>query len=96
MRVLHFYKSYLPDSLGGVERFINQLAISSSSLNVDSEILALSSKKGKQIIKIDNHTVYCFSSNFEIASTPFSLSAFICFKRLMQKADIILQYPCMV
>jgi len=89
MKVLHFYKTYLPDSVGGVEQVISQIALSSASLGVDTEVLALSPTMVDRTIKIDNHCVHRCRSNFEIASTPFSVSAFLRFRQLAQEADII-------
>lgn len=89
MKVLHFYKTYLPESVGGVEQVISQIALSSASLDVDTEILALSPTMVKRTIKIDNHYVHRCRSNFEIASTPFSVSAFLRFRQLAKEADII-------
>ena len=89
MKVLHFYKAYLPDSVGGVEQVISQLINSTSSLGVVSEVLTLSSKIVEKTIKIDNHYVHRCRSNFEVASTPFSVSSFLKFRQLVKKADII-------
>jgi len=89
LKVLHFYKTYLPDSVGGVEQVINQIALSSTSLEVDTEVLALSPTMVERTIKIDNHYVHRCRSNFEIASTPFSVSAFLRFRQLAKEADII-------
>ena len=89
MKVLHFYKTYLPDSVGGVEQVISQIALSSASLGVDTEVLALSPTMVERTIKIDNHYVHRCRSNFEIASTPFSVSAFLRFRQLAKEADII-------
>ena len=89
MKVLHFYKTYLPGSVGGVEQAINQIALSSTSFGIETEVLALSSTMVERTIKIDNHYVHRCCSNFEIASTPFSVSVFLRFKRLAKDADII-------
>jgi rhamnosyl/mannosyltransferase len=89
MKVLHFYKAYLPDSIGGVEQVISQIALSSVSLGIDTEVLALSPTMVERTIKIGDHYVHRCRSNFEIASTPFSASAFLRFRRLAKKADII-------
>jgi rhamnosyl/mannosyltransferase len=89
MKVLHFYKTYLPDSIGGVEQVINQIALSSTSLMVDTEVLTLSPTMVERTIKINNHYVHRCKSNFEIASTPFSASAFLRFRQLAKEADVI-------
>ncbi len=89
MKVLHFYKTYLPDTIGGVAQVINQLAKGTKKLGVHHEILSLSPSKNKKTITIDGHLVHQSHTNFEIASTPFSFSAFSQFKKLAKQADII-------
>ncbi|MEW4983457.1 MAG: glycosyltransferase family 4 protein [Cycloclasticus sp.] len=89
MKVLHFYKTYLPDTIGGVEQVINQLVRGTEPHGCDSEVLVLSPSKVDRVVEVDGHKVYRCKSNFEIASTPFSISAFYRFRQLAKKADII-------
>ena len=89
MKVLHFYKTYLPDTIGGVEQVISQMILSGASLGIKHEVLTLSPIMVERTIKIDNYYVHRCRSNFEIASTPFSVSAFLRFKQLAKEADII-------
>lgn len=94
MKVLNFYKTYLPDSIGGAEQVINQIARGVEKFGISAEVLALSSKKVKRAVKVNGHLVHRCKSNFEIASTPFSASAIFRFKQLAKKADIIhYHYP---
>ncbi|ELI7923212.1 glycosyltransferase family 4 protein [Yersinia enterocolitica] len=89
MKVLHFYKTYYPDSFGGVEQVIFQLCEGGKNRGIDSTVLSLS-KRGSIINKkIGTHTVYCSPVNFEAASTPFSFQAIKDFKKLAQQSDII-------
>jgi len=89
MKVLHFYKTYLPDTIGGVEQVINQLIRKTGELGVEHEVLALTPGKNEETVTVDGHVVHRCRTHFEIASTPFSLSAFSKFNRLAKKADII-------
>ena len=89
MKVLHLYKSYLPETVGGVEQVIFQIISGTTLLGVKSEVLSLSSKAVERTIKFENHTVHRCRADIEIASTPFSLSAFFRFYRLAKKADVI-------
>ncbi|AJJ64255.1 glycosyltransferase family 4 protein [Yersinia aldovae] len=89
LKVLHFYKTYYPDSFGGVEQVIFQLCEGGGSRDIDSTVLSLS-KRGSIINKkIGSHTVYCSPVNFEAASTPFSFQALKDFKELANQADVI-------
>ena len=42
MKVLHFYKTYFPDTVGGIEQVIYQIARGTTSLGVTTEVLSLS------------------------------------------------------
>ncbi|MDM3326706.1 glycosyltransferase family 4 protein [Citrobacter sp. Cb130] len=94
MKVLHFYKTYYPDTFGGIEQVIYQLSESAVKYNVESTVLSLS-KRGdidNQLIGVQR--VFYAKTNFEVASTPFSLSCIKKFKELAKQADIIhYHYP---
>ncbi len=89
MKVLHFYKTYLPDTIGGTEQVINQIARSTACLGVTTEVLSLSPKKVKRTVEVDNHKVHRCRSNFTLASTPVSVSALLRFHQLAKEADLI-------
>ena len=89
MKVLHFYKTYLPDTIGGLEQSINQLARATANLGVAPEVLTLSPTVVDRTVEVDGHLVHRCRSNFEIASTPFSASAFLRFHQMARKADLV-------
>ncbi|WP_145535519.1 glycosyltransferase family 4 protein [Yersinia thracica] len=89
LKVLHFYKTYYPDSFGGIEQVIFQLCEGGAHRGVDSTVLSLSPRGSIVNQKIGSHTVYCSPINFEAASTPFSFQALKDFKKLASQADII-------
>jgi glycosyltransferase involved in cell wall biosynthesis len=89
MRVLHFYKSYYPDSFGGAETVINDVARSTAHHGVESEVLSLSRAPAQNTILIDGHWARKAHLDFEFASTGFSLSALTEFSRLASGFDII-------
>jgi glycosyltransferase involved in cell wall biosynthesis len=89
MRVLHFYKTYYPDSLGGVEQVIRQLCVGTGRLGVTNEVLTLTRSKADPVIEFEGHTVYRVPLDFEIASTGFSWAAIRALARLAQDADVV-------
>ena len=94
MRVLHFFKTYLPDSYGGIEQFIYQLARGTTRRGIDVDVLSLSSDVTDETRFFDGHTVHRIRKNFEIASTGFSFGAFAKFAALARQADIVhYHYP---
>ena len=89
MRVLHFYKTYYPDTWGGIEQVIRQLCVGTGRLGVRNDVLTLSRSGGPAEIDIEGHTVHRVPLDFEIASTGFSLAAIRKLARLAREADVI-------
>lgn len=88
MRVLHFYKTYYPDTWGGIEQVIRQLCVGTGRLGVTNDVLTLS-RGGPAEIEFEGHTVHRVPLDFEIASTGFSFAAIRKLARLARKADVI-------
>lgn len=95
MRVLHFYKTCLPDTIGGVPIVIDQLATGLARRGVDVEVLALSTDSGAAAeLHRNGYVIHRARQSFEIASSGFSLAAPARFRRLVAHADIVhLHYP---
>jgi rhamnosyl/mannosyltransferase len=89
MRVLHFYKTYYPDSWGGIEQVIRQMCVGTGRLGVTNEVLTLTRNGGPETIEIEGHTVHRVPLDFEIASNAFSFSAIRKLARLARQADVI-------
>lgn len=89
MKVLHFFKTYYPETYGGVEEVIYQLAENSPRYGVDAQVLALSRKGSAQGERYHNHTVHRSRTDFYVASTSFSLSAFRDFATLALDVDVV-------
>lgn len=89
MRVLHFFKTYYPDTFGGVERTIHALAKGGLEKGVRSTVLSLSRNPIQNTVTFDGHSAQKSKLSFEFASTGFSADAFSMFSEASQKADII-------
>lgn len=89
MRVLHFYKTSFPDSMGGTEQVINQIARGAQKLGVKSEVLSLTPDRQARTIEIDGYLAHRAKLDFHIASTSFSASVFSRFSQLAKQADVI-------
>ena len=89
MRVLHFYKTSFPDTMGGVEQVINQIARGAIKLGVKTDVLSLTPHRVDRTIEIDGYHAHRARMDFQIASTGFSASAFLRFSQLAKKADVI-------
>ncbi|ABC89562.1 probable glycosyltransferase protein [Rhizobium etli CFN 42] len=89
MRVLHFFKTYWPDTFGGVERTIHAIAKGTQKHGICSEVLSLSPSPDTNTMLFDGHMAYKAKLDFEFASTGFSRDVFRHFRKLSKEADII-------
>ncbi|MFS8050895.1 glycosyltransferase family 4 protein [Rhizobium sp. BR 314] len=89
MRVLHFFKTYWPDTFGGIERTIHALAKGCNAYGVRSDVLSLSPDPVKNTVEFDGHMAHKAKQSFELASTGFSFEVFGKFRELSTKADIV-------
>ena len=89
MHVLHFFKTYWPDTFGGVERTIYAIARGVQSHDVESVVLSLSRFPKENSRSFDGHQALKAKLSFEFASTGFSREAVSKFHELSQQADII-------
>lgn len=89
IRVLHFYKTAFPDSIGGVEQVINQIARGANKLGVKTDVLSLTTERVPPTIEIDGYLAHRARLDIQIASTGFSMSAFLRFAELAKQADVI-------
>ncbi len=87
--MLHVYKTYYPDTVGGIEQVIFQLAEGSSSLGIDTSVLSTTPHKVPRMVQIEGHKVFKCRRNFKIASTDISLSFIWQFKELLKDVDIV-------
>lgn len=87
MRVLHFYKTYKPDSMGGVEELIGQICSGAAKRGVTSEVLTVS--KDTTTVDFGDHVHHRAKLDVEIASSAFSMAAFRRFAELAEHADLI-------
>ncbi len=89
LKVLHFYKTYYPDSFGGIEQVIFQLSEGGVEHGIHSDVLSLSPRGHIENQPLGSHMTHCEPVTFELGSTPFSVAAIKRFKELAKQADII-------
>lgn len=89
MRVLHFFKSYYPDTFGGVERTIHAVAKGARVHGIQSDVLSLSRNPVANTLEFEGHKAYKARLVFEFASTGFSFEAISMFRELSAKADVV-------
>lgn len=89
LRVLHFYKTSFPDTIGGIEQVIYQLASGCVKSGLEVDVLSLSTHKDLRTIEIEGYRVHRAHLDFKIASSDFSFSVLWRFFQLAKHADII-------
>lgn len=89
MRVLHFYKTYYPDSVGGVEQVIRQMCVGTGRLGVINEVLTLTRQNDNLDFEFEGHNVHRVRQDFEIASNNVAFSAFGELARRARDCDVV-------
>lgn len=90
VNVLHVYRTYFPDTQGGLEEVIRQLCAGVKELGAKCMVLTTTKERNAPtVIKVDNATVVRTKELFEIASCNVSLASLSEYKKLAQWADLI-------
>jgi O-antigen biosynthesis rhamnosyltransferase len=89
MKVLHFYKTSFPDSMGGVERVIDQLARGTNQLGVCTEVLSTARNPKPSVMQMNGYVVHRAKLNVQLASTSMSMQAVRLFSELARSADLV-------
>lgn len=87
MRILHVFKTYYPNSFGGIERVIWEIAEGMSAHGVSTDVFSLGPKAGHA--PVANHTAIYARRDLQIASSGFSLSSFGAFAEAARNADVV-------
>ncbi len=89
MRVLHFFKTYLPETVGGIEQVIYQICESTQAYGIQSEVLTLSANPEPAELVVGRHQVHRARLDLEVASTGFSFSALWRLRALAREVDLV-------
>jgi rhamnosyl/mannosyltransferase len=89
VKIIHVYKAYYPASLGGVEKFIDSVALATTPLGAVHELLTIHQEPQPKSCLQGAVMVHAFPQTFSLSSCPVSFSLFRRFKEMTQGADII-------
>ena len=89
MRILHFYKTSVLDTVGGVEKVIHQIATGSEKYGVNTDVLSLTKDRCTTEVEMVGYQAHRARENMQIASTGFSVAVFKKFLALARRADLI-------
>ncbi len=90
IRVLHVYKTYFPETYGGVEQTIYQICLGTSKRRITNRVVVLGNTTRKQYtLSRPEAEVYIYPTSLDIASCPISFHALAEFSKHTDWADII-------
>ena len=89
MKVLHVYRTYFPDSQGGLEEVIRQICLNTRQSGVESRVFTLSRRPRPSVLDFPEGQVVRVQQAFEIASCGFTFSGIAEFKRQIAWADVV-------
>lgn len=93
LRVLHVFKSYYPETVGGIEQVIRQLSQAGRKRGIQADVFTLTDQPSRTY-RFEGQIVHGVNRDLQVASTGFSVSAFSFFKRRIAKYDILhYHYP---
>jgi rhamnosyl/mannosyltransferase len=87
-KVTHIFKTYFPETHGGLEEAIRQIGRHSAANGFDVEIIA-AGKHNVEVRDLDGITAKFHKSNFDLYSNPVSFSFARKFKTICQSTDIL-------
>jgi glycosyltransferase involved in cell wall biosynthesis len=89
VQVLHVYRTYYPDTQGGLEEVIRQICINTAGFGIVSRVLTLTGTRGRLLVRQPEARVYRAFRSFEVASCGVSVQAVRLYRRLAREADVI-------
>jgi glycosyltransferase involved in cell wall biosynthesis len=90
LKILHVYRTFFPDTHGGLEQAIRQIARGTSSPNCHVKIFTVSKGCHKtRSIDVDGIDVYQAPQLFEYASVNVMRRGWLTFRRLAKWADVV-------
>ncbi|MCO6387496.1 glycosyltransferase [Aliihoeflea sp. 40Bstr573] len=89
MRVLHVFKTYWPETYGGIERAINSIAEGTADLGASSTVFTLASHTADLPETLGRQRIVRAKRTFEVASTGLSLNAIGGFRQSVAEADLV-------
>ena len=89
MRVLHVYRTYLPDTQGGLEETIRQVCVNTQVLGAEHRVLALTMDASRRAVRRAEARVFRARQTASVASCGVSIEALAIYRRLVRWADVI-------
>jgi len=88
-KVLHVYKTYFPDSWGGLEQSIFQICRSTTSLGIENHVFTLCRDGRQGELRRPEALVTRHPVTLELASCPVSIAAMKAFRNMVRRVDLV-------
>lgn len=88
-RVLHVYRTYFPDTQGGLEETIRQMCLNTRAHGFEHRVFTLSPDRDPEIVRRPEAEVHRCRLDLEVASCGMSLEALARFRAHREWADIL-------
>jgi mannose-1-phosphate guanylyltransferase/mannose-6-phosphate isomerase len=89
LRVLHVYKTFFPDSVGGLEQAIAQMVSSTRRHGVEARVVSLSRSPRPHRRNFRGSEHFRYRETFSLASNSVSMSLMLDFGRHLEWADVV-------
>lgn len=89
MNILHVYKTFINDTMGGTEQVIAQIAATKTGSNFKHQVLSLSKANESLVNPFAGIENIRYKENFSIMSSAFSWSLLRDFKKITAQFDVI-------
>lgn len=89
MKVLHVYRTFFPDSQGGLEEAIRQICVSTKGQGIESRVLSLSRNPHPAVLDISGIQVHRAQLTADPLSCSISLQAISAHRKLLDWCDVV-------
>lgn len=89
IKVLHVFRTYFPDTQGGVQEVIRQTCLNTVPLGIENRVFTPSAHPEPAVIQSSEAEIHRVKLNFEIASCGFCLTGFRRFREQVNWADVV-------
>ena len=89
MNILHVYRTYFPDTQGGLEETIRQICSATGVYGITSTVLATSENPEPKEIQLPEARVIRVKKHLEIASCSIAFGASKTFSKACEDADVV-------
>ncbi len=89
MNILHVYRTYFPDTQGGVQEVVRQISLGTSKHGIRNRIFTPSVSPEPPVIESPEGEIHRVKLNFEIASCGFCVTGIGEFRKQVAWADLV-------